>query len=207
MIGVQNGFYIEEEDLPYDAEVEYLESTGTEYIDLGFYGSERMSFDIRFYRPSDDVVFSFGAQTSWGKNTLYLVTGNSWMYWMRGASTGSTYVTRSYNLVGMIHIFTSGAVLTAYNETTARTYRSTSTGATPFTTVCTMCIFGSNNNGAYDPVRAGIRIYYAIFDDGENHVNLIPVRKDGIGYMFDTVSKQFFGNQGIGEFIIGPDKE
>lgn len=192
--------------VPYDAEVEYLESTGTEYIDLGFYGSDRTSFDLRFYRPSDDVVFFFGATASWGINTLLLLTGHSWMYWMRGASTGSTYVTRSNNLVGMIHILTSGASLTAYNETTEATYRSTSSGTTPFTTGGTICLFGYNSNGIYDPVGAGIRIYSAIIDNGDNRVDLVPVRSKGIGYMYDRVSGHLFGNQGTGAFLYGNDK-
>ena len=37
-------------------------------------------------------------------------------------------------------------------------------------------------------------------------MNLIPVRKDGVGYMYDTVSGQLFGNIGTGNFILGPDK-
>ena len=36
--------------------------------------------------------------------------------------------------------------------------------------------------------------------------DLIPVRKGNIGYMYDRVSGQLFGNQGTGDFVIGPDK-
>ena len=34
----------------------------------------------------------------------------------------------------------------------------------------------------------------------------IAVRKDGVGYLYDRVSGQLFGNAGTGAFIIGPDK-
>ena len=37
-------------------------------------------------------------------------------------------------------------------------------------------------------------------------VDLIPVRKGTVGYIYDRVSGQLFGNQGTGDFIIGPDK-
>ena len=36
--------------------------------------------------------------------------------------------------------------------------------------------------------------------------DFVPVRKGNIGYMYDRVSGQLFGNQGTGAFIIGPDK-
>jgi hypothetical protein len=35
--------------------------------------------------------------------------------------------------------------------------------------------------------------------------DFIPVRKGNIGYMYDRVSGQLFGNQGTGEFVLGPD--
>ena len=36
---------------------------------------------------------------------------------------------------------------------------------------------------------------------------MIPVRKDGVGYMYDKISGQLFGNAaGTGAFVIGPDK-
>ena len=37
-------------------------------------------------------------------------------------------------------------------------------------------------------------------------LDLIPVRVGDVGYMYDRVSGQLFGNQGTGDFIIGPDK-
>ena len=35
--------------------------------------------------------------------------------------------------------------------------------------------------------------------------DLIPVRVGKVGYMYDKVSGQLFGNSGTGEFILGPD--
>ena len=36
--------------------------------------------------------------------------------------------------------------------------------------------------------------------------DLIPVRKNGIGYMYDKLSGKMFGNSGHGNLILGPDK-
>ena len=42
--------------------------------------------------------------------------------------------------------------------------------------------------------------------NGEKVADIIAVRKDGVGYMYDRVSGQLFGNAGTGAFVIGPDK-
>ena len=36
-------------------------------------------------------------------------------------------------------------------------------------------------------------------------MHLIPVRKNGLGYMYDKVSGTMFGNSGTGDFILGND--
>ena len=46
------------------------------------------------------------------------------------------------------------------------------------------------------------KIYYCSFGTSRN---FIPVRVGQVGYMYDTVSGQLFGNDGTGDFILGPD--
>ena len=192
--------------LPYDAEVEYLESTGTQIIDLGFKGSNNTSFDIQMYRPSNSTTIDFGAESGWGKKTLIFVTGNGYLYWMYGASVGSTYVRTSADYVGVLRFQGTGNTLVASNLSTNKKYSKTSTGTTPFTTDYNLCLFGENSNGNYSPTGSGVRVYYAKVDDGDNHVDLVAVRKNGVGYMYDRVSGTLFGNSGTGAFTIGPDK-
>jgi hypothetical protein len=36
--------------------------------------------------------------------------------------------------------------------------------------------------------------------------DMIPVRVGNVGYLYDKVSGQLFGNSGTGNFILGPDK-
>ena len=35
--------------------------------------------------------------------------------------------------------------------------------------------------------------------------DFIPVRVGQVGYMYDRVSGELFGNDGTGDFILGPD--
>ena len=46
-----------------------------------------------------------------------------------------------------------------------------------------------------------------LFNNADNKIrDLIPVRVGNVGYMYDKVSRQLFGNSGTGDFILGPDK-
>lgn len=51
------------------------------------------------------------------------------------------------------------------------------------------------------------RLYYLqISENGTFVRDLIPVRVGTVGYMYDRVSGQLFGNSGTGNFILGNDK-
>lgn len=51
------------------------------------------------------------------------------------------------------------------------------------------------------------RIYGMRFTRGEELIlDLVPVVKNGVGYLFDTISERLFGNVGSGDFIVGPRK-
>ena len=46
-----------------------------------------------------------------------------------------------------------------------------------------------------------------LYDSSSNLLrDLVPVRVGDVGYLYDNVSGQLFGNSGTGAFIIGPDK-
>lgn len=50
------------------------------------------------------------------------------------------------------------------------------------------------------------RLYGAIIErEGEVIRDYLPVRVGQVGYLYDRISGQLFGNVGSGEFILGPD--
>ena len=49
------------------------------------------------------------------------------------------------------------------------------------------------------------KISFKLIIDEEVVRDMIPVRKGNIGYMYDKVSGQLFGNSGTGSFTLGPD--
>lgn len=68
-------------------------------------------------------------------------------------------------------------------------------------------LFSTNNGGTYvNAVNVGLKIFSAkIYSNDVLVRDFIPVRVGVVGYMFDKVSGQLFGNQGTGNFILGND--
>ena len=73
-----------------------------------------------------------------------------------------------------------------------------------------LILFGTSGYGTYPKEGTGInnvRIYYCkIIQNGVLVRDFAPVRKGTTGYMYDSVSDKFFGNNGTGDFVLGPDK-
>lgn len=180
--------------VPYDVEIEYLQSSGTQYINTGvniattddiivtYYNVTPMSSSGRFLQG-----FNANAYAYWGvKNGYYEYNGslsniaigkNDTFVYTRRKSSGQNYVSFSVN----------GNV---FAETTSA---QNSTGELQLFNL--LGIFGG-------PWKMG-RI--VVNHNGVVVRDFIPVSVGQVGYMYDRVSKKLFGNQGTGNFILGPD--
>ena len=174
--------------LPYDAEVEYLESTGTQYIDTGVDLKKMMvaKYRIEFTSVSGiQVIFGvYTNSTNTSRGQLY-INGVAWKDsssnnmqsggWAGNAAVGTVYDITSYNR----NINTSDY---------------------------TMYIFARNTDNN-SPIPTKMRLYrMTMTQDGLLVRDFIPVRKGNVGYLYDRVSKKLFGNSGTGSFILGNDK-
>ena len=194
--------------LPYDAEVEYLESTGTQYIDTGIKGNftSKYLYHIEVKWKSASHRQLMGAQ-----NLNFFGIDGSGKYESYYAMTQSGS-TSSFDVVefGM-------AYLSAYAKTYRRfTYingalSTTSWESRNLFSKNDICIFGMLNTGGNSldsafACECYIR-HFKIYNDqtGDVYFDGIPVRVGQVGYMYDKVSKQLFGNQGTGNFILGND--
>lgn len=188
--------------LPYDAEVEYLESSGSQYINLPLSASKNNYFevDITFIPVYKDTnkysIFSanpylqfeakyYSGTTSSGNITYDSTIGNS-------ASNGGWCGT----IGGLTHYILS----TSGKTDNAGTFTSLSR---PLTADITgFRIFGGYRNSNRYPIKirkikitSGTTVLY----------DLKAVRLGQVGYMYDKVSGQLFGNGGTGSFTLGPD--
>lgn len=187
--------------LPYDAEIEYLETDGNAYIDTGLSISYYRAIAGKYYVPNaNNMIWG----TKWYNNYFgyYLrkeANGNSYLkvndkvYWFKDSKNiemheflfdiGNAYVVFD----GVRTDFPAPSQLPIQKDNNKEILFKYWTGGT--------------SNG-YDTKR----IYYAKYwEAGVLMRDFIPVRIGTTGYMYDKVSGQLFGNAGTGEFILGPD--
>ena len=189
--------------LPYDAEVEYLESTGTQYIDTGWLPTLDSSFDTEMlvtdYASNPQVGCKGGGAvynlhwSSYGLQIKYYMglSGKAdHLYgYFRNVSQG---VKRKYSYDGL----TGNCVMDQ------KTYKAFVLDGVPNLSFFLCAVNGSGKPSLY---VKGKTYSFKAYEGGVIVCDCIPVRKGNVGYMYDRVSGQLFGNSGTGAFIIGPD--
>ena len=187
------------EDRPYDKVISYLQSDTNQYIETGIIPTDTTGIMVTLMRSNTTDTYLAGCRND-GNNTRWCIgsTGNVYGGW------GS-----------VLNSFTDGGnKITVYlNYLNDRKWRSSLTSTTynlstlSFTPTNNIRLFGSAGvSGSY--TKWSGKIYEVKITDGSDIImDLIPVRKGSVGYMYDKVSKQLFGNSGTGNFTLGPDVE
>ena len=180
--------------IQYDAEIEYLESTGTQYINTGIKAGT-YTYYYKGYLNNNTNQVAFGAGSTavlglWAGGYVGLQYGSNKQYYA-ASSSGISYVKNGLN-----EIF----VTPNYIEVNGRKYNYDKTYTISSNNI--VCLFSDINNN----YRFKNRIYnFKIINDNAVLLDLIPVRIGSVGYMYDKVSDKLFGNAGTGSFILGPD--
>lgn len=199
--------------LPYDAEVEYLESTGTQWIDTGIVCSIGigMKVDIAVLELNNTTYPQFFGSYEPGSMTTF----GGWNNGLREYSAGTSFsqvdvMVSSFPFVceTKVNYLSDGVIsITSGSQNKQGTFRyDNNANGMKF-----MLFAGGDLNGvtSYD---GKCRISGCVVTDVENvKADFTPVRftnEQGVseGAMYDRVSGQLFGNQGTGDFVIGPDK-
>ena len=203
--------------LPYDAEVEYLESTGTQYIQTDYTPTIFHNFKAVV------AMMDLGdAQYASSIGTAKVTTSNGMIPLMiRDGSVSGWHVANFVNIggsAGEVHTITSKLSHAigypdyweySWYDLDRRIVGSYQKKSNPTVWLGKMTVFAcSYDNG--DVNRLSKSRFYSFsatdVNSDELVVDLIPVRKGTVGYIYDRVSGQLFHNQGTGAFIIGPDK-
>jgi hypothetical protein len=209
---------------PYDAEIEYLESTSTsatnpdrfpgrEYINIGH-------FPYTQFRVRMDIIPNFNISyvsrpTLFGNNStsdnngvaLYCNWGQyTFGYGNNATRIGSDIARRGVRTIIDITIGSDTQTLVIKAE--GHNQQSATLTVSCFPTDSRDMYLLNNNGSIVDGGKiAQVRLFgVQIYDSNNNLVrDFIPVRKGNVGYMYDRVSGQLFGNQGTGEFVLGAD--
>lgn len=187
--------------LPYDAEIEYITNTGTQIIDTGI--------DLVDGTTEVKLVFKVAFSATQYNNQSLLVACSTPTLGVQ------IYTYRTDRLVNQTSEKTI-SLNTQYIVTTVSTatQRSIQLG-TGTATSKSVSISISDGSRLYllsspsfaEQARSARASYYYFNIYINNNIvrEYIPVRKGSVGYLYDKVSGELFGNNGSGSFTLGPD--
>ena len=177
-------------------EIEYLQSTGTQYIDTSANAAadKRFEVDAQFTSTANAQVGT-GNTASTNKAFVFGIYGSKWIFRCGGNSTttGATADTSRHTF--SVESGTGKVDSTTYS---VAAYSGSTDGDN-------IWLFGRNNNGTINQ-PASMKIYSAkIYKSDVLVMDLVPVRSGTTGYLYDKISERYFSNRGTGSFTLGAD--
>lgn len=182
-------------------QVEYIESTGTQYIDTGFKPNQdtRVVAKYQMTNGNDSVWYKL-----WGSgNGSYTNDFSAW-------SKGTTNIQHYYGSETVTETFTNGVVVEIDANKNVWRYNGSSKIYSSQTFSCgySMYIFNINTdtNSAYVPAK--MKLYsFKIYDNDTLVRDFVPCIKgegtDSVAGLYDLVNGVFYTNAGTGVFSIG----
>lgn len=181
--------------LPYDAIISYIESSGTQYIDTDVLSGDTTDITMIMHILAADASKRLigSSNTSF---EYYLSSNSKLSVRSNNAAKNST---KTPGTGGQHTYRISNATNYFYYDSTS--YSFTHNGTSYQGASLYLLIRPSASNTGINA-----RLYSCtIKEDNTLLRDFIPVRKDGVGYLYDKVSGELFGNAGTGDFILGPD--
>lgn len=176
--------------------VEYIESSGTQYIDTGFKPNNNTRVVMNLlYTGSENISNEFGAwNSSNNASFICLTTGQNNLYPFYGNASQTVSVDRTVR-----HTVDMDKNVVKMNGTTMITFNQMS-----FQCTYPMFLCCFNNAGATENMTS-MRIYSCqIYDNGTLVRDFWPCYDpEGVACLYDKVEKKYYYNAGSGEFIAG----
>lgn len=197
--GICKGSNVIWKKLPYDAEIEYLEANGTQIIDTGVKNNSSIVIDTKMAVSGSNCLSGVELNTSnrfkWG------CSNSGYIYYGFGGTNKTSSTIFTLDNPCTFHMEQGNQYVKDSSDTTLMsstvTFSSFSTRNIP--------LFRCYSNSSYVTTTGTHRIYYCNISGTDVSIQLIPVRVGNVGYMYDKVSGQLYGNAGSGSFTLGPD--
>lgn len=207
MIRVKNPNYVDRLPDEYQ-EVEYLESTGTQYIDTGIMMAAGYTVKMNFIDTGLVENRSyFGNMQSQNKKRFRISDNNkTFAVSLLNSSnyySDSSYSFSSYQMYEIELCAKNGEQYFSVNGEKVYTANESALEAASYNSA----IFGICNNGVFENFSA-IKLYYLqiLYNDILIREYIPCYRKsDNIPGLYDLVNNQFYTNAGTGTFLIGKD--
>lgn len=197
--------------IPSFVRVEYLESTGTQYVDTGIRTGPgtRSETDVAVLDWDASAYALSGAGSNrhvFGKGYSGASSGSgnaAKLYFGLGAQNYPSSVALS-GLAGVRHVYwidapsaTAGIDGTSFSLGSAGTI-----GTNDFTSL----LLAQRQSATGTRGQMAARLYGCrYYEAGELVLDLVPVRVGPLGLLYDRVSGDVFPNAGTGAFILGPN--
>lgn len=179
-------------------ELNYLESTGTQYIDSGIKPNNQTKLQLVYNQieisNSYDFKGIFGASTG-NLNQLYSVQYSNVLVGQFGANNAK----QDYNITLGTHFIQFGQEGCFFDNNIVELFSERT-----FSNPNNIYIFGRNlNNELNRPSKIQL-LSFKIYDNNDLVRDFIPVLdNNGIACLFDKVENKYYYNQGTGEFLYG----
>lgn len=195
----------------YDYKIEYLESTGTQWIDTGIIPTASMTFDADVEKTIQGNTVFFGARqigtASDSGNHVYLNSYDG----ADGsvAQRGLVLFTYSADQSSPTYWSNWRHSIDPISRDVMYQCRGMTVNQSLVQFTKTISLFAFNNvSGINTSLGNGVKIaLFRMYNNSVLSLELIPVVKNGVACMYDTVSGDFFYNQGTGSFTAGPKIE
>lgn len=182
---------LERSEQPTYTELEYIQSTGTQYIDTGFTPTNNTKLELKISDVSSaNTQGLLGAYTTWTDNCylLYTYSGINWTF------GGKKTVTTNFIGPHEITLYRGSVIL---NGTTV--HSSTSAISDQINTTLHLFCHGTKNQ------FASYKLYYLkIYESNTLVRDFIPVKdSNGNVALLDLVNNVYYYNKGSGTFTAG----
>lgn len=180
-------------------EVEYLESTGTQWFDIDVFvdNSLRVELDILYRNINDMSPFGFLDEPPSYRFSLYTNSTNIFVGIGKSENQKDYPCTIKIDNRYNIKAFSGGVYI---ND---KLYSAIGDVDLNINSNHKFRIFGRYSNSTYTKKFIGRIFFFKVF----NQYDLIPCyrKSDNKPGMYDLISGEFFTNRGEGEFIVGPE--
>lgn len=178
--------------------VEYIESTGTQYIDTGHIASDGTNIECEVYIPINTPTYYcvFGSWTSsYAFQLMGQDGGNKFSYYV---GNGASAAYGAYDK--KIKIMTNNAGLQFEDFSTYNYIARSGTHRTNYS----LGIFAGHESGGFNAGTLMRCYYFKIFEAGNLVRNFVPcIRKsDDEAGLYDLVNGVFYTNAGTGDFVV-----
>lgn len=189
-------------------ELEYIQSSGTQYIDTGFKpgGNTKVVIDFYAYNQSTAQQGIFGGRTNTTGGLFSLLTGISTSSLQADYDTIQSLENINNTISGLD--LTKRVVISMSNELVINGSSVTSVDIKTFTSAQNMYLFANNNGGTLQ-LPSSLYLYSCMIYDHDTLVrNFIPCKNSvGTVGLYDTTNGVFYQNAGSGSFTAGPEVE